>query len=99
MKSTLFTALILAATTQSVLSARRTQQSMSLDTVFDASKMSDTQMVAFVDNVASRLWGSFIRGWYSKSNSSLSIDEQCFGNWIVDDMLQLDESLTQLLYK
>ena len=97
MKSILFTALILAATTQSVFGLKKTQQSQSLDTVFDASQMSDTQMVSFADNVANRAWTSFIRGWYSKSNSTMAVDEQCFGSWIVEDMLQIDESLSQLL--
>ena len=97
MKSILFTALILAANTQSVFGLKKTQQAQSLDTVFDASQMSDTQMVSFADNVANRAWTSFIRGWYSKSNSTMAVDEQCFGSWIVEDMLQIDESLSQLL--
>ena len=97
MKSLLIAAVVLATTTQSVLSLRKTQQVQPLDTVFDPSQMSDTQMVSFVDSVANRMWTSFIRGFYSKSNSSMTVDEQCFGPWIVEDMLQLDESLTQLL--
>ena len=97
MKSILFTALILAATTKSVFGLKKTQQAQSLDTVFDASQMSDTQMVSFADNMANRAWTSFIRGWYSKSNSTMAVDEQCFGSWIVEDMLQIDESLSQLL--
>ena len=87
MKNIILATVVLAATTQSVLSLRKIQQVQPLDTVFDASQMSDTQMVSFVDSVANRMWTSFIRGFYSKSNSTLPIDEQCFGPWIVEDML------------
>ena len=94
MKIIIFTALVLAATTQSVFGLKISQQSQSLDTMFDASQMTDTQMVTFADNVANRIWTSFILGWYSKSNSTMTVDEQCFGSWIVQDMLQIDESLS-----
>ena len=61
--------------------------------------MSDTQMVSFSNAVAFRLWSSFIRGWYSKSSNTtvLSVDDQCFGPWIIQDMLQIDSTLAQLM--
>ena len=101
MKSFLVAAAVIAiATSQSVM-GKKVHQEQPLDTVFDPSKMSDTQMVSFIDNVAFRMWSSFLRGWYSKSSNTaiLKVDDQCFGSWIVKDMLQIDNTLTQLMEK
>ena len=58
---------------------------------FDPSGMSQSEMVLFVDKLAQLSYTGFARGLFSASNRTLAISENCFGEWIVDDLHEMDD--------
>ena len=64
---------------------------------FDPSEMSQSEMVLFADKLAQLSWMGFVRGWYESSNRSLSVSEECFGDWIVEDLHEVDDVVFWLL--
>ena len=92
---TLFTTLVVASivTVPVVL----TQSIDKNDQIFDPTQMTDDQMIIFSSNVGKTIWTSFVRGWYSKSNETFKVDEECFGDWLVQDLHNLDNQATQIL--
>ena len=99
LKKTIISACVLMFTADFAFAAKKYQAppTNSLDRIFDPSSMSDTQMVTFADNVAKHLWSSFVSGFYSKSNRTLILDDKCFGDWIVEDMLSLDDYISNIM--
>ena len=63
--------------------------------LFDPSHMSGSRMVKFGSSAAKVSWKAFIRGWYSQAanQNSFIIDEQCFGDWMSNDIFEIDNLL------
>ena len=56
------------------------------DDVLNFSNMTKLEIFEFSNQVSYHLWGSFIRGYYHKRSNKLVVDEQCFGNWMEEDV-------------
>ena len=57
---------------------------------FDPSELSQSDMINFADKMAQLSWMGFVRGVYSNSEHTLTVTDECFGEWVVEDLHKLD---------